>query len=136
MFDTVIRAGAVVDRAIIDKECSIGPDAVIGFGDDDTPNREEPERLNTGITLVGKRATIPRGVRIGRNVKVADGVRAVDFTSRVVKSGGSVVPRRSRPTGLVPVEPAKPLTATAGRGAGNGVPPSIPSTSPRSARGR
>ena len=32
MFDTVIRAGAVVDRAIIDKEVSIGPNAIVGFG--------------------------------------------------------------------------------------------------------
>ena len=76
MFDTVIRAGAVVDRAIIDKEVSVGPNAVVGMGADfDTPNRQEPGRLNTGITVVGKRATIPAGVRLGRNVKVLDGVR-------------------------------------------------------------
>ena len=41
-----------------------------------------PSRLNTGITLVGKRAIIPRGVRIGRNVRIGEDVRAVDFRSR------------------------------------------------------
>ena len=43
MFDTVIRAGAVVDRAIIDKEVSVGPNAVVGTGNDyDTPNARSP----------------------------------------------------------------------------------------------
>ena len=33
---------------------------------------------------------IPRGARIGRNVKIAGDVKATDFASRVVKSGASV----------------------------------------------
>jgi len=95
LFDTVIRAGAIVDRSIIDKQASIGPNVHIGEGDDlTTPNRQEPTRLNTGITVIGKRAIIPRGVRIGRNCRVAEGVRASDFPTRVVRSGGSVDPPR------------------------------------------
>ena len=97
LFDTHIRAGAIVDRSIIDKEVSVGANAVIGEGDDMTiPNRQEPARLNTGITVIGKRAVIPRGVRIGRNCKVGEGVRAIDFPRRIVKSGDSVEPRRPR----------------------------------------
>jgi glucose-1-phosphate adenylyltransferase len=93
MFDTVIRSGAVVDRSIIDKEVVVGQGAIVGDGDDfDTPNRQEPSRLNTGITVVGKRSIIPRGVRIGRNVKVAGGVRTSDFASRVIRTGASVEP--------------------------------------------
>ena len=95
LFDTVIRAGAIIDRSIIDKEVSVGPNAHVGEGADlGIPNRQEPTRLNTGITIVGKRAIIPRAVRIGRNCRIAEGVRAVDFRSRVVRSGGSVGPRR------------------------------------------
>jgi glucose-1-phosphate adenylyltransferase len=90
MFDTVIRTGAVVDKAIIDKEVVVGQGAIVGDGDDDRPNRQEPGRLNAGITVVGKQAVIPRGTRIGRNVKVEEKVRQVDFTSRVVRSGESV----------------------------------------------
>jgi len=92
MFDTVIRAGAVVDHAIIDKEVSVGPNAVVGMGGDfDTPNRQEPTRLNAGITVIGKRATIPAGVRLGRNVKILDGVRPADFGGRrTVASGGTI----------------------------------------------
>jgi glucose-1-phosphate adenylyltransferase len=91
LFDTHVRAGAIVDRAIIDKEVSVGPNAVIGEGPEmDTPNQQEPTRLSTGLTVVGKHAVIPRGVRIGRNVKIAEGARASDFPSRIVRSGGSI----------------------------------------------
>jgi glucose-1-phosphate adenylyltransferase len=92
MFDSVIRAGAVVDRSIIDKEVSVGPNAIVGLGSDyDTANRQEPTRLNTGITVVGKRAVIPAGMRIGRNVKIAERVRKSDFGDRKqIPSGGTV----------------------------------------------
>ena len=103
MFDTVIRRGAIVDRSILDKEVVVGPGAIVGDGGDDTPNRREPTRLNTGISVIGKRAVIPRGAKIGRNVKVAESVRSIDFTRKVIPSGGSVdrvddrSARRSRP---------------------------------------
>src|SRR4051794_25480685 len=91
MFDSVIRAGAVIDRSILDKEVVVGQGAIVGDGPDlDTPNANEPGRLNTGITVVGKRSLIPRGVRIGRNVKIAGDVRTSDFVGRVVKTGASV----------------------------------------------
>ncbi len=91
MFDSIIRSGAVVDRSILDKEVVVGPGAIVGDGPDfDTPNKQEPGRLNTGITVIGKRAVIPRGARIGRNVKIAGDVKATDFPKRVVKSGSSI----------------------------------------------
>ena len=97
MFDSVIRTSAVVDRAILDKEVVVGPGAIVGDGPDfDTPNKQEPSRLNTGITVVGKRAIIPRGTRIGRNVKIAGDVKANDFPSRMVKSGASIEPGHSK----------------------------------------
>jgi len=97
MFDSVIRSGAVIDRAILDKEVVVGSGAIVGDGPDfDTPNKQEPTRLNTGITVVGKRAIIPRGVRIGRNVKIAGDVKATDFPSRMVRSGSSIESARPR----------------------------------------
>jgi glucose-1-phosphate adenylyltransferase len=125
MFDSVIRSGAVVDRAILDKEVVVGQGAIVGDGDDDRPNRQEPGRLNTGITVVGKRAVIPRGTRIGRNVRIDGDVRATDFPSRWIRSGGSVLaggsPRRHRAgsaaaAGAEPV--ADPVSAASGRGGG------------------
>lgn len=91
MFDSVIRSGAVVDRAILDKEVVIGQGAIVGDGPDfDTPNKQEPGRLNTGITVVGKQSVVPRGARLGRNVKVGERVRSADFPTRTVRSGGTV----------------------------------------------
>ena len=101
MFDTVIRTGAVVDRAIIDKEAVIGPGAIVGdHTDPDVPNEREPGRLSTGITVIGKRAVVPRGTRIGRNVRVDPDVKGTDFGSRLIRTGGTVSHRQpvTRPT--------------------------------------
>ena len=92
MFDTVIGERAVVDRSIIDKDCVVGPRARVGDGTNLRPNRDEPERLFAGITLVGKRARIPAGVRIGRNCRIDPGVVEADFgRRRTVRSGETVV---------------------------------------------
>jgi len=97
LFDSIIRPGAVVDRSILDKEVTVGPGAIVGEGTNyDEANRREPGRLNTGISVVGKRASVPRGVRIGRNVLIGEGVRATDFQSRVVRSGSTVERSRER----------------------------------------
>jgi glucose-1-phosphate adenylyltransferase len=112
MFDSVIRSGAVVDRAILDKEVVVGQGAIVGEGPhDDRPNKQEPGRLNTGITVVGKRAVIPRGVRIGRNVRIAADARSSDFTGRVVRSGESIE-RKAAPR-AAKVAAAKPVSADA-----------------------
>jgi glucose-1-phosphate adenylyltransferase len=104
MFDSVIRAGAVVDRAILDKEVVVGQGAIVGEGPyDGPPNRQEPGRLNSGITVVGKQAIVPRGARLGRNVRVGEGVRSADYKTRVVKAGGSVDPS---PAGRTPTRRA------------------------------
>jgi glucose-1-phosphate adenylyltransferase len=130
MFDTVIRSGAVVDRAILDKEVVVGMGAIVGEGADlSTPNRQEPARLSTGITVVGKRSVVPRGVRIGRNVKVGGDIRRSDFPARVVKSGATVErkePHRPRSVPVMaterkevategPASAAAPLESVAGR---------------------
>ena len=70
LFDTIIGAGSVVDRAILDKEVVVGKNCQIGYGDDMTPNKLEPTRLNTGITLIGKRVHLPDNLKVGRNCKI------------------------------------------------------------------
>ena len=60
-------------------------------GDDLTPNRVEPERLTAGITLVGKRARIPRDVEIGRNARIDPGVIERDFGGAVSVASGETV---------------------------------------------
>jgi glucose-1-phosphate adenylyltransferase len=91
MFDAVVGSGAVLDRAIVDKEARIGARARVGFGDDLRPNRDEPERLSAGITLVGKRAAVPAGVQIGRNCRIDPGVTEADFGRRRRIGSGETV---------------------------------------------
>jgi glucose-1-phosphate adenylyltransferase len=73
LHDTIVHPGAIVDRCIVDKSVVIGPDARVGHGDDNTANHELPERLNTGLTIVGKDSFIPSKAEIGRNVVIHPG---------------------------------------------------------------
>jgi glucose-1-phosphate adenylyltransferase len=99
LLDTEIGPGSRVDTAIIDKFVVVGPGAVVGFGDDlTTPNADEPDRLFSGITVVGERALIPEGARLGRNCLVEPRAVPADFAAfpdLLVPSGGSV--RRCEP---------------------------------------
>jgi glucose-1-phosphate adenylyltransferase len=88
--DTWIGPGALVDTAILDADVVIGTGVVVGYGDDDTPNQEYPDRLNTGITVVGERARVPGGFRLGRNVLVHPGRNETDFAEPVISSGETV----------------------------------------------
>jgi glucose-1-phosphate adenylyltransferase len=91
MFDTTIGSGACLDRAIVDKECIIGDRAQVGWGDELRPNRDEPERLYAGLTIVGKRARLPAGVVVGRNCRIDPGVSVADFgRRRRIRSGETV----------------------------------------------
>ena len=90
LFDTVIGAGSVVDRAILDKEVTVGKNSKIGYGDDMTPNKQEPSRLNTGITLVGKRSSLPDNLPVGRNCKIGTDLRPQDFSTTTLASGETV----------------------------------------------
>ena len=68
--DTVIEAGAFIDRCVVDKRVAIGAGARVGDGDDNTANKSMPEVLNTGLTMIGEKSVIPEGLVIGRNVVV------------------------------------------------------------------
>ena len=87
MNNALIGARARVERAIIDKRVVVGEDSVVGWGDDNTPNRVMPNQLNTGLTLIGKRAQVPAGVKLGRNVVVHPRVAASDYPAGDVASG-------------------------------------------------
>jgi glucose-1-phosphate adenylyltransferase len=89
--DTVVEAGAVVDRCILDKYVLVGAGALLGEGEDNTPNQTVPDQVNTGLTLVGRRACIPAGAKIGRNVVVRPRTTEAAFKAdKVVASGRTV----------------------------------------------
>jgi len=81
MTDAVIEENAVVDHAILDKRVRVGAGAQIGWGEMQAPN---------GITVVGKNATIPARVRIGRNCVIATDLNPDDFETEWIPSGTTV----------------------------------------------
>src|SRR5262249_10285087 len=91
MTDTVVEAGAMVDHCILDKEIVVGAEARLGDSEDNTPNQAARERLNTGLTVAGRRARIPAGAIIGRNVVI--GARAGESAfgaEKAVASGRTI----------------------------------------------
>lgn len=91
MTDTWIGPGSVIDKVIIDKQVVVGANAVVGYGDDLlTPNAKQPDKVNTGISVIGKNAHIPADCRIGRNVVVNADCREADFPTLDVRSGMTI----------------------------------------------
>ncbi|MBN1890577.1 MAG: glucose-1-phosphate adenylyltransferase [Thermoflexales bacterium] len=97
MTDSTIEQAAVVDRSILDKKVVVGSGAQLGHGTDYSPNRLAD--LNSGISLVGKSAAIPPGMRVGRNCVIASEVAADDFGGTSVPSGTIVDPSRGAASG-------------------------------------
>jgi glucose-1-phosphate adenylyltransferase len=89
--DTIVEQDAVVDRCILDKETVVGKEAKLGDGEDNTPNQAAPERLNTGLTVVGRRARIPAGAIIGRNVVIMPRVNGDMYGADLVVPSGATV---------------------------------------------
>lgn len=94
MDDSIIGQGSLVDYSILDKEVSVEAGCHIGFGDDFTPNRKQPELLRRGISIIGKRAKIPLGMQIGHNCVIGCGVCEDDFRASKIRSGRTIMPRR------------------------------------------
>lgn len=88
--DTIISSGAVIDRAIVDKQVTIGEGTQIGEGESNTPNLDMPNRLNTGLTLLGKGAEIPAGTVIGRNCVIRPFTKARKLEGKVIESGTTI----------------------------------------------
>ena len=92
--DAVIRSGAVVDHAILDKDVEVGRGATVGVGDTAVVNRERPDIVNCGISIVGKRAAVPAGMTVGRNVIIGPGVAEELAGLDAIESGETVLPEQ------------------------------------------
>ncbi|MBN2540139.1 MAG: NTP transferase domain-containing protein [Bacilli bacterium] len=85
--DVVIKAGAVIDHCIIDKHTVIENNAMIGFGDDFTPNEERPDLLSNGITVLGKSIVVPKNMVIGRNCRIFNSADLSKVKNNTIYSG-------------------------------------------------
>ena len=91
MSDTWIGPGALLDKVIVDKEVMIGPGSIVGIGDESVANAEMPDKLSSGISVIGKGAFVPERARIGRNVLINSGRDESRFPADGVVGDGQTV---------------------------------------------
>ncbi|MEO0226408.1 MAG: sugar phosphate nucleotidyltransferase [candidate division WOR-3 bacterium] len=89
--DCLIGRDCRIERAIIDKNVRVGKGSEIGITDDLTVNRDFPDHLNTGITLIGKNVVIPEKMKIGKNCLIYPGVVESDFRHKEIASGATII---------------------------------------------
>lgn len=86
--DCSVGKNSIVDLTICDKRVEISGDTVVGSGTNHNfPNIAQPKHLYTGITLVGKEASIPSGVTIGRNCVINSKTEESAFSTRAIGDG-------------------------------------------------
>jgi glucose-1-phosphate adenylyltransferase len=88
--DVEIKPGAIVENCIIDKHTIIEEGAMVGFGEDMEPNKERPDLLSTGITVVGKSVRIPKNMVVGRNVRIFGSANLTEIPENIVYSGSTI----------------------------------------------
>ncbi len=90
MTDSIIGTEAVLDRVIVDKNVVVGKGTHLGFGEDYTPNQDQPQQLRTGISLVGKNTHLPPGIIVGRNVVIGSDLPESSIPGPMVSSGSTI----------------------------------------------
>ncbi|GIV80043.1 glucose-1-phosphate adenylyltransferase [Litorilinea aerophila] len=91
MNDTWIGPGARLEKVVVDKQVMIGAGAVVGTGDESVPNEQMPDKLYTGISVIGKGAYIPDGAQIGRNVLINSNRDEKDFPADGIVADGKTI---------------------------------------------
>jgi len=89
--DVWIGPGVTLDRVIVDERAVIGANTKLGYGDDNsTVNKKMPDKMTTGITVVGANTHVPAGIKIGRNVLIGSDLSEFDFPGTDIVSGETV----------------------------------------------
>ena len=85
-----IESGAIIDHSTLDKEIHVGKNCYVGYGEDFTPNRDRPDIVHCGVTIVGKRAQLAPSTRVGRNCVIGPGVVVEGIKDNYVPSGETI----------------------------------------------
>lgn len=86
-YDTRVAAHARVTKVITDVEVTIGAQAVVGGARRPGANKEYPDLLSSGITLVGRNTVIPVRAQIGANCIIYPNKREQDFSGKMIAGG-------------------------------------------------
>ena len=90
MHDSLIGAGSILDKVIIDKQVRLGTGCEIGFGEGKIANRAFSAHLQEGLTIIGKKAEVPDGSMIGKNCIIFPEVVSRDFSTRHIADGETI----------------------------------------------
>ncbi len=82
--NAIIGQNVTIHKSILDKRVVVGHNTTIGVSDDVSPNKEKPDLLSSGITVIAKGTMVPSDMTIGKNVRI---FRTAHFDSKVVNSG-------------------------------------------------
>lgn len=85
--NTEVMPGAYIERAIIDKNCKIMENVIIGDGEDISPNIDNPEVLFSGINVIGSKVTVPKDTIIKRNCRIFSSAK---FENKVIETGSTL----------------------------------------------
>ncbi|MCL2203378.1 MAG: glucose-1-phosphate adenylyltransferase [Defluviitaleaceae bacterium] len=87
-----IGKNSVLERCIVDINCTVGDGVVIGCGGGgNIPNELRPKIYNTGITVLGENSIVPDGVRIGQNCVIHGETLPADYPDKLLSSGKSIL---------------------------------------------
>lgn len=87
MYDSCIGQNARLHKVIADVQVKVDRDAVIGAGRNVGANKEYPDLLNSGITIIGRNTAIPASARIGANCIIYPNKTPKDFPQQTLASG-------------------------------------------------
>ncbi|MBD3178784.1 MAG: NTP transferase domain-containing protein [Candidatus Latescibacteria bacterium] len=90
-----VGKGTVISNTIMDKMSDTGDGSSIGAGDDAVANRLYPDYIHSGITLIGRKTTIPDGTRIGSNCLIDGEPRTGKVEERDYGDGDCYVPEET-----------------------------------------
>ncbi|HNR66850.1 MAG TPA: sugar phosphate nucleotidyltransferase [bacterium] len=90
MQDCLVEQGACLYSVIADKRSRIGAHAQIGVGDSHIPNRQFPDHLFSGLTVIGKEAVLPDNIVVGKNSIVEPQVKPDCATQEIYSEGSTI----------------------------------------------
>ncbi len=87
MHDCIISQNVMIENCILDTDVVVGANSYLGAGKEKTPNRDIPNLLHSGITLIGRNTRIPPNTQIGKNCLIYPNLVDGDFPSSKIKAG-------------------------------------------------
>lgn len=90
MRESVIKAGAKINKAILAQSVEIGANCVLGVGEYHD-SCYDTRVYNSDLVTVGEKSVIPDGIQIGKNTAIWGNTNAEDYPDGVLNSGGAIV---------------------------------------------